>query len=228
MKLQKSLFILVILLVSLQVCFGQEKPEAILIDELEGFPCDEFLARTDAFFISLQNNPDSQGYAVISGKNEELQKKVGYELFIKGAMAFRNFDRSRIIQIRGAETGNFKIQFWRVPAGAEKPDFKETAWNFVFPPQTKPFVFSWEGVAGVCPETPFETIYAEYLNANPEARGHIVIYAKSLKKYNKLKNEARKILKDISLNRLRFFHIKKEYSDNYANVEYWLVPQKVK
>lgn len=76
--------------------------------------------------------------------------------------------------------------------------------------------------------TPFETVYAEYLNANPQSRGHIVVYTRSLKRYNKFKKEAQNLLKDIPINRLRFFHVKREHSDNYANLEYWLVPRNIK
>ncbi|MET0752078.1 MAG: hypothetical protein ABWZ66_01840 [Pyrinomonadaceae bacterium] len=175
----------------------------------------------------LRENPGSQGYAVISGKNDELRKKVNYELLIKGAMPFSNFDVSRIITIRGAESENFRVQFWQIPPGAAKPDFKESKWNFVFPPQTKPFSF-YDNIREICPPVPFETVYAEYLNANPQARGHIVIYTKSLETYNKFRKEAQDLLKDIPINRLRFFHIKRNFSDNYANIEYWLVPRKTK
>jgi hypothetical protein len=123
---------------------------------------------------------------------------------------------------------NFRIRLWRVPHGAEKPSFEETKWNFVFPPKSKPFKFYDDAADLICPPTPFEKVYAEYLNANPQARGNIVIYAKSFKKYTKLKKDARNLLKDISANRIRFIHIKSSHSDNYANIEYWLVPEKTK
>lgn len=227
MKLQKTFFILIIFIASFQICFGQDNPKAELIDEFGNINCDDFLARNEGFYRVLQENPGSQGYAVISGKNDELRKKVNYELLIKGAIAINRFDVSRITTIRGAESENFKVQFWQVPPGAAKPDFKESKWNFVFPPQTKPFSF-YDNIREICPPISFETVYAEYLNANPQARGHIVIYAKSLKTYNKFRNEARDLLKDIPINRLRFFHIKRNFSDNYANIEYWLVPRKTK
>lgn len=189
MKLQNTFLTLVILFVSFQICFGQEKPTAILVDEFSILPCDEFLARNDAFFATLQNNPDSQGYAVVSGSSDELHRKIRYELLIKGYIAARKFDDSRIILVRGGETENFSIRFWRVPSGAEKPDFKETKWNFVFPPKSKPFRFYDDSPDIICPPAPFEKVYAEYLNANPRARGHIVIYATSFKKYKRLKRK---------------------------------------
>lgn len=228
MKLLKTFFILIILLVSFQISFGQEKPEPILVDEFGNIPCDEFLGRTDNFLAVLQKNPDSQGYAVISGTSYDLRRKVGFELMMKGAMTFRNFDSSRISFVRSADTDKLIIQFWSVLQGAEKPDFNESEWSFVFPPQTKPFLFFDNAFFEICPSSPFETIYAEYLNANLQARGHVVIYTKSLKEYKKLKKDTLKLLKDIPISRLRFFHVKKEHSDNYANIEYWLVPRKIK
>ena len=228
MKLQKIFLVSVILFAFFQIYFGQEKPKAVLIDEFPAVPCDEFSARTDNFLIELHNNSDSQGYAVISGSNKDLRRMVGYELLTKGTIALRNFDKNRIVLVRGEEAENFQIQFWRVPPGAEKPDFKETKWNFVFPPEAKPLIFHDDVSDGVCPTVPFEMAYTEYLNANPQSRGHIVIYTKSLKKYNKFKREAQILLKNIPFNHLRFFRVKKEHSNNYATIEYWLVPRSVK
>ena len=227
MKSRKIIFVLAALLMSLHFCFGQEKSEAFLVDEFPTVACDDFLARIENFLIELQNNPDSQGYAVVSGSSEETRRKAGYELIIKGAVALRNFDKNRIISVRGKAAKDLQVQFWSVPPGAKKPDFKETEWDFVFPPQTKAFKFRDDNTNDdICPPTPFETIYAEYLNANPRARGHIVIYAKSLKKYNELKMAAKNLLKDVPTSRLRFFHVRQERSENYANVEYWIVPRK--
>ena len=214
MKLQKVFSVLIILFASFEFCFGQEKPKAQLIDEFPNESCDPFLLRIDNFFVELQNNPDSQGYAIIFGAKEDLRRKAGYELLIKDAIAIRNFDKNRIILVRGEEAKHFRIQFWRVPSGSEKPDFKETKWDFVFPPQTKPFKFYDDSTDGICPPAPFETVYAEYLNANSQSRGHIVVYTKSLKKYNKFKKAVQNLLKGIPINRLRFFHVKREHSYN--------------
>jgi hypothetical protein len=142
---------------------------------------------------------------------------------IKGQIEYRKFDKSRINFIRGEDSQNLRTQLWIIPEGAEEPDFKEAAWNFVFPSQTKPFLFLSDHDE-VCPETPFETAYAEYLNANRRARGLVVIYAKSRKKFDRFKKDALNKLNNISTHRLRFSRVKRERSENYANIEYWLVP----
>jgi len=223
MKLLKILLNLICLLAVSQVYFGQEKPQAIQIDEFGNISCDDFLARTDNFFLELQNHPTSQGYVLIYGNKDDLRKKIVYELWTNGAIKFRNFDSERVIQVRGAETENIKIQFWRVPAGAEKPDFNEAWWDFVFQSKTKPFIFH-DDFEQICSSVSFEKVFVEYLNANPLARGHVVIHEKSLKQFEKQKRETQDLLKDIPSNRLRYFFIKSDYS----NTEYWLVPRKKK
>ena len=221
MKAQKILLILICLFAVSQISFAQDKPRAVLVDEFDNISCDDFLARADNLFIELQNEPNSQGYVVIYGKNESLPKKIAYELWTNGAIKFRNFDGNRITKVRGAETKNIKVQFWKVPAGAEKPNFNEAKWNFTFQPKTKPFVFH-DDLEQICSSDSFEKIFAEYLNANPQSRGHIVIYGKSPKEFERQKRQTQKLLKNIPSHRLRYFFIKTDYS----NTEYWLVPKK--
>lgn len=223
MKLRRLFFTFLISLAAFQFCFSQEKPKAVLFTEVENPNCEILLATADAFFNELNNDPNSQGYAVIYGKKNDLREKLTYELWLNGAMIFRKFDDSRIIKIRGADAENLKIEFWKVPTGAEKPMFNELKWNFVFPAKTKPFVFHDE-YEQICYSGSFEKAFAEYLNANPDARGHIVIYETSNKKYLKQKKEAQKLLSEIPQNRLRFFQVKSDSS----NVEFWLVPKKKK
>lgn len=223
MKAQKILHILICLFVVSQISFGQEKPKAILVDEFGNISCDDFLARIDGLFNELQNEPNSQGYVVIYGKKDYLRRKIAYELWTNGAIKFRNFDSSRIIKVRGAETENIKIQFWKVSIGADKPYFNEASWNFVFQPKTKLFIFH-DDLEQICSSVSFEKVFAEYLNANPQSRGHIVIYEKSLKQFEKQKRKIQDLLKDIPSNRLRYFFIKRGNS----NTEYWLVPGKRK
>ncbi len=221
MKLQKVFLVLIILFASFHVCFGQAKPKAVQVDEFGFITCDDFLSRVDNFFIELENHPNSQGYAVISGENNYLKKKLTYGLWLNGAIREAKRDGSNITKIRSEETGDFKIQFWIVPAGADKPNFNEAEWNFVFPPKTKPFVFH-DDYEQICSSVSFEKVYTEYLSANPKSRGHIVIYGKSLKEYQTEKKEAQNLLSDIPQRQLRFFYVKSDY----PNVEFWLVPNK--
>lgn len=223
MKLRRFLFAFLISLAAFQFCLAQEKPKAELVFEFGNDGCEILLANMDYFYSELQNNPDSHGYVVISGKGDDTLKKLRYELLINGSIAFRKFDANRINKVRGAETNNLKIQLWKVPAGAEKPVFNEAKWNFVFPPETKSFVFQ-DYNEQICYSVGYEKAFGEYLDANPNAKGHIVIYEKSPKKYQKQKQAVQKLLSTIPQNRLRFFQVKKDTS----NVEFWLVPKNKK
>lgn len=222
MKLQKFFFALIILFISVQTHFAQEKPEAVLIDELDVIYCDDFLARIDNFFVSLQNEPNSFGYAVISGNSDEILKKTTYEMWLKGAIRFRNFNADTIKIIRSENTENIRIQFWKVPAGAEKPSFDESEWNFSLPPKTKPFIFySNNGdFDQICSTVGYEKIYSEFILANPKSRGHIVIYENTVKNFNKVKEEFLKSIPDLPGNRLKFFHSRQKDS----LFELWIVP----
>lgn len=224
MKLQKFVLFFSVLFIFSQFCFAQEKTEAVLIDEFGSIYCDDFLARVDNFFVELQNEPNSLGYAVISGKNDEILKKVRFEMWLNGAIRFRNFDVNTIKTIRSEDTENFKIQFWKVPVGAEKPSFNESNWDFSLPPKTKSFIFySNNGVFdAICSNFGYEKIYSEFILANPKSRGHIVIYENTVKDFKKVKEEFLKNLPDLPGNRLRFFHVREKDSV----FELWIVPNK--
>lgn len=222
MILRRFLFTFLILLTAFQLCLSQEKPKAVLIAEFGNDGRESLLQRMDYFYSELANDPESHGYIIIYGKDDDTAGKLTYELWINGSIHFRGFDPNRVNKIRGAEAEKLNIQFWKVPAGAEKPTFEEGKWNFSFPPNTKPYVFHDSYSDQICSYTSFEKVYAEYLNANPEAKGHIVIYEESRIKYLKKKKESQKLLSEIPQNRLRFFYVKGEDS----NVEYWLVPKK--
>ena len=78
MQSHKTSFVLIILLVSFQVIFGQEKSKTELVDEFPNLPCDPLLSRTDGFVFLLQNEPTATGYIVIYGeKGKQLQKQFG-------------------------------------------------------------------------------------------------------------------------------------------------------
>jgi len=123
-----------------------------------------------------------------------------------------------------------RIQFWKIPTGAEEPDFEESTWNFTLFAKRKPFIFSstgWE--EGPCPIGLQLKTYSDYLIANSNINGNIVIFANSKiefqNKKEKLSNKLTNNYK-ISPNRLRFFYEK--IKGDYPYTELWLVPQKKK
>lgn len=229
MKIKKAALFLLISIFCWQHAFAQEEkkeeraaatPKADLKDEFEAISCEDLLNRLDGFFASLQNDPTSQGYAVISGRQSEMRKKLTYELLINGHARSRKFPDQRVMIVRGAEAGDLKVQFWQIPAGAATPNFNEARWDFAFAPSMQPFIFHSTGSDAICPYAGHEKIYAEYLEANPNARGHLVIYGRSVKDYKKIRAEIVKSLPESLIPRLRFYRAKNRDS----GVEYWIVP----
>lgn len=224
MKTKKIILLLLVLFIFFQFCLAQETPKAILFDEFDGRSCDDFSARIDNFYLELNNNLTSQGYVIFYGNNDELEKKLRYEMMFDGTVKFRKYDKTPIIKIRNEETGNAKVQLWIVPAGAEKPAFSETKWDFTLRPDTKPFIVYADYYDSICSSGSYYPIYSEYLLGNPKARGNIVISKKSFRAFLKTKKEVLKQLPDVSEKRLKFFHVRGEG----AGFELWIVPPKKK
>jgi hypothetical protein len=92
------------------------KPEKFA--EVEKVSDDEFKKQIGDFFVKLQSDPNSQGYIIIYGSDEEV---AGREKLIRDSISFRCYDASRITLVRGGDIGKLKTVFWIVPPGAENP-----------------------------------------------------------------------------------------------------------
>lgn len=230
--MKKILLTLLISFLIPTIVFSQESEKTKLFDEFSKVNCEYLLALTDAFYVGILNDRETQGYAVIDLGKEKLSVGLTYERWIRGNTRFRNFPKDRIKIIRTKTDGDFKVQFWLVPNSDSKPDFSEKSWDFTFNKGQKPFIFSMNyGDSGICPG--FEKLdlyfFAEYMNANPKARSNIVINTRSNKNFAKEKKEILELIVDkykISKKRLRFFHTKKpnNWSDEYPEVEVWILP----
>jgi hypothetical protein len=95
----------------------QERLEATEIDNFGVLPNDEVRARIDNLFISLQNNPNAQGYIINYGSARDVARR---ETLIRNHIRLRNYDESRITFIRGG-TGPLRTTLWVVPQGATPP-----------------------------------------------------------------------------------------------------------
>ncbi len=228
MKLRRFLFAFLISLAAFQFCFSQEKPKAELIDEFGEVGCDELTAHLDVLFIDLMNDPNSKGYIIIYGDTKQPLRKYTYEKIIEEYIKLRKFDRSRIEFIHGKDKQTLRTELLKVSVDADELPFDEESWNYVLPQTFKSTMFhadSW--ISEVCPEVFGVELYSNFISANPNLRGHLVIYDKSVKEFRKteidLLNQLVKKYK-VSRNQLKFFFVKRKESD----IEYWLVPKKKK
>jgi hypothetical protein len=234
MKLQKFFLVSTVLFVSLQICFGQAKPKAMLIDEFGRISCEELKARTDGFYQKdLGSNPDSIGYILINGNKNKSLEKYMLEIYFKSAILSHKYDINRVVFIRGKDNNSTNGKFWVVTSGADKPVFDEEDWDYALPGISKAIKFHeriWETFDDICPSNRnfSEELYAKLLLGNPDFRGNIVISRNSSTSFQKNRKEIINELVNkykIPINRLRFFNDKNGYPDN---VEYWLVPIKKK
>lgn len=227
MKLQKTFLVLLILFAFFQICFGQEKPKAMLVDEFPRLQCDDFLARIDNLATQLSNEPDSTGYIVTFGKKNRNLYNFGYEQLLKNALISLRRDRSRYVFVHGEDMENLAIQFWVVPAGADKPQYVEGNWSYELK-LNKPFIFQktiWED--DICPNFPNVELYSKFLLSNQNLHGNIVISEKSLRKFRQVKRELSNELVEnykVRRSRIKFFFVKEDIS----GLEFWLVPRKKK
>ena len=233
MKLPKTFFILLILLVSLKICFGQEKPKAELIDNFTQSPCDETMARVDNFTTILRNEPESKGLVISFGLKDKNLRNLRYEQFFKDAVKGRiryQFDVKRVTFIRGANEEKLRVQLWKIPANADLPAYETGNWSYSLADQKKPFIYyarAW--FDDICPPTTDSELYSKLLLANPNFRGHLLIYTESTKKFRKVRNDlSKEIINTYKVPRtqLKFFYVKSK-RENF-NIEHWLVPRKSK
>ncbi|MBS1794500.1 MAG: hypothetical protein JSS81_11630 [Acidobacteria bacterium] len=229
MKSQKLIFLLV-LLFSLPVCFGQQKPAAELYDETGFLPCDELKGRVDGLFIALSSRPDSKGLIIIPDDPDNRLENYRYESLVRRIIDFRSYDPGRVEFVHARSEGKkLWVQFWLVPPEAERVRYAEETWDYVLSAD-KPFVFyyKYDNPESDCPLRPDFGFYARLLRANPNFRGQVVIRQRSAAGFKRKKRELSDQLFRISKtppDRIKFFYAKPE---RYTTVEYWLVPVKKK
>lgn len=212
--------------------YSQDKPKAILVDMFGPVSCEDIWARIDAFFIDLQNRPDARAYINIQVTNNKIETGVEIEQAIKGLITLKTFPKTRINFVRSTSPDDFRVEFWSIPPGADLPKFSAAKWDLSFPKNKKPYILSSSSSAdGPCPDGEYLNlnVFAEYLTANPKARGNIVIKTSGRKAFRGEKNNLIKIISDkykISGKRLRFFHVNRRnsYKSQNPDVEVWILP----
>ena len=80
---------------------------------------DEVKARVDNFYITLNNNPNAQGYIINYGTPAQIKARRAQ---IMKAINFRKYDASRVTFVDGPDNGSgINTKFVLVPPGANKP-----------------------------------------------------------------------------------------------------------
>lgn len=209
---------------------GQEPPKAVLVDEYSVTPCGDFVGRLDVFLSEFRPNPASTGLIVISHSPEMRHSSMMLKSMMEAHFKWRGFDGSRI-EIARIDADKQNRQFWRLPPGAGRPKLERVIDGYqVSDVVRKPFMLTEETTFGTnCPEIDDQPIYAEFLKANPTARGNIVVRDSS---ETNARRRAGRVLRTfrtkygISRSRIRTFVAKLERPANHDQsiVEYWYLP----
>lgn len=224
----KFLKLSVILLFIPAPFFAQDKPQAVLVNELGKSDCEFVKAITDSFIQEIGYEPDARGFIVIRPDKKLFNSAVWQEKVIN----FRTYNNERIKIVRAAPQDNYKIEFWKVPAGATTPDFKAADWNTTPYDFSKSFLSDSADELNICP-TFIPELYADVLKQNSSVRGRIVIYESKdslvgLSRTALLEEWITPLTEKFKLRRNRFKLIFGKSKKGLTYVEYWIVPQKKK
>jgi hypothetical protein len=213
-------------LVSPNAVWAQDQ-KAELVDEFGRMPCDELYARASYFVQKVVNEPTSRGLVVIYPKKGTFQsadyrRKTILGQFENGELA----DRVEFVQ--GAERDEIKIELWKIPAGANEPEYLGTKWVDPAPDLSKPFIFGYEDEIGECP-TFIPRKFAKVINDNSGSRAHIVVrggdrYAMNPRDFASQWIDTFTKQFKIPRKRIKVFYAKRDGTLTYA--EFWFIPAK--
>lgn len=226
----KNLFAIIISFIFCVSVAAQDQPKALLFIEFStrGI-CETALRDLDYFYNELNNNPAASGVIVIYSARENQTGDRSREAQINSWIRIRNFDTNRTQIIRGEFRKDAKTEFWIVPPGADLPEFTGETWSYDLSGLTKPWVIGTEYADGIggCQGYDFGN-FIDFLKANPNMRGHIVIGESSRAKFRKAENEFRKTLAEnkIPKRRVRAFFVKVKPNRLAEYTELWLVPNR--
>lgn len=99
-------------------------PRPVLLDEYGRIPESDIRSRLDSFLTALSNNPFLTGYLVIYGARSMPNSPAAIERLLRNHFAFRNFDVSRIVIVRGGFREDLLTRIWLVHPGGPLPDVR--------------------------------------------------------------------------------------------------------
>lgn len=215
--------------------------QAVLINEFEN-NCSEIIAlHYDNFLVELSNDPSSAGFIVFNGEEAQDGTNLRYIRHLSfNYPRFRGFDQNRITLIRGENLSKMRIQFWKVPSGADIPKvektfeaekilstqrFQKTYANLmkISGSEKEELVDGFYASEG-CEFAPNLEDFAKVLSENDELTGYLIIYADK-KNEKKLKKFVIKNLSEnykIPQNRLKIISGGK---NDEPIIELWFVPK---
>ena len=180
-----------------------QEPNQVLVDEFGSYPCDGFRGRIDSLLTELTMNPGWDGVVVNIGQGDDELAALVREEMIRGHIAFRGFDASRIHYSRSTD-GEFETRFLRVPSNqrARYQEAKDYALRSIY----QPVVLEDYDFDALCPPISYMDLFATILEDNQRSTAVILFRGKDLKDARRKMREVSAFLasRKISAGRLRF------------------------
>ena len=149
------------------------------------------MARLDNLVLELMQHPDSKAHIVVYGGRRSPSARADRRLdFEKGYLAARGIDESRVNAVYGGSRDELTIEIWVLPQGALPPPPTASPQHFQDRSMTR--LYDEGGVdfyrdkgkfllfpGGICELSQADLAgYARALKADPDVRGHIILYAR--------------------------------------------------
>lgn len=215
------LYIFSLLLVN---CIGinAQQPNTILIDDLVGNTCEYQRAQIDNLLTMLKDAPEHVGLIIIHGEHSDPIIAYKQKATITDHLRFRKVDSNKIVFQLGESESKFRTELWKVLAN---DSHRSSPWDYKIEDlKSAVLVHSKSWTDGIGCWYVFNLqFYSEFLTANDNLIGRVIIRDKSVREYSKIKTRiADELIKKYKIpkNKIEFGFIQSEWSD----IEYWYVP----
>ena len=227
----RVILVIAILMSLSQPLFGQDK--SVLINESGDSQCEFVWGALDLLRHEMAQNPTAVATIEIIGKENDISANFYLESMIRGyARKYLPADRWSVRRARWE--GQRRFRYWLTPPGAKPPKIDDANWSFVYPANTKPFIFthgeSYMVEVGVCLEVDEIDLLAKALAANPKAGVNVVLIVRNGQQYQRRRRNILRNLSgrySISPMRIRTFKkISRKPNPHRLNpdADYWFVP----
>lgn len=200
--------------------------QAVKVDELDGTSCELQRSLVDVLLAELTQSPASKGVIVIHGEHHDPITAYMQRSTIADHLRLRKFDTNRIVFVRGKSEPGFRAELWKA-ADNDLDSFTRLPWNLKLTELNRPILVyaeSWIQGANCGFWASDLTFYSEFLTANPDLLGRVIIRDRSVGRFNKVRTRIIKELATkfkIAKSRLEFAYIQSDSPD----IEYWYIPR---
>lgn len=233
---------LILLVVERYPVYCQQSPIAPrIVDTYGDINCEDAMARLDNFAITLSNERDTEGYIVVyAGRN--LPGRIFPHLWWPKLYLTQNrgISEDRVSIVRGSDRDELTAELWIVPKNSPPPQPASVAQTQRSESMTsRKFDEGWADVSvykgklgiwgdGMCPLRSLSLKeYANALRAEPNARGHFIIYTAFDKGPRRARTVARVLRSEmVKDHKITAGRITTVYGGRreYPTVELWIVP----